>query len=123
MTHDDMAPASTGDALSKALDRGAIAELPENQPPGWLGEVAPDMRKTEEFTPSVNAGLLQEDTSQTRWLLILVLYVLVFTAPAAAWLLWREPRRSVKAKIVTSVIGVAGYIALFLATSSFRPAG
>jgi hypothetical protein len=109
------------DELERALDRGASTELPENRPPGWLGEVAPDMRKVEGFEPSVNAGLLQEDTRQTRWLLMLVLYLMVFTSPAAVWLLWREPKRSLRAKITTTLIGLAGYAALFLATSSFRP--
>jgi hypothetical protein len=107
--------------LDRALDRGALAELPENHPPGWLGEVAPDLRKVDEFVPTLNAGLVQEPSHQTRWLFMLVMYVLVITAPVAAWLLWKEPRRSLRAKIVTTAIGIAGYVALYIAIVTLRP--
>jgi len=101
--------------LDAALDRGASSELPDNQPPGWLGEVAPDLRKPDDFEPSLNAGLVQEDSLQTRWLLMFVMYLLVFTAPVAVWLLWREPKRSLRAKVVTLMVGIAGYVTLYLA--------
>src|SRR5450759_4791017 len=104
------------DDLDRALDRGELAELPDNHPPGYLGEVAPDLRKVDEFIPTLNAGLVQEPSPQTRWLLMLVMYVMVFTAPVAAWLLWKEPRRSLRAKIVTTTVGMAGYVALYMAT-------
>jgi hypothetical protein len=107
--------------LDSALDRGAMRELPPNQPPGWLGEVSPNMRKTEEFVPTLNAGLEQEGSLQTRWLLMVVLYVLVFTFPAALWLLWRERKRSLRAKIATTVLGLAGYVAFYVAIATLQP--
>jgi hypothetical protein len=99
--------------IDAALAKGARPYLPDNETPGWLGERGPDLRKVDEFEPTLNAGLLMEDTPQTKWLLILLLYVMVFTAPAAAWLLWREPRRSTRAKVITTLLGVLGYVALF----------
>jgi hypothetical protein len=123
MTGGGAASTRSEDDLDRALDRGAMRELPPNHPPGWLGEVAPDMRKAEEFVPTLNAGVVQEHTPQTRWLLILVFYAMLFTAPVAAWLLWKEPRVSVRAKIVTTVLGVAGYVALYWATAAMRLGG
>jgi hypothetical protein len=123
MSANDTVPGRTPEDLARALDRGSLDELPENRPPGWLGEVAPNMRKAEEFVPSVNAGLIQEDSRQMRWLLMLVLYLFVFSSPVALWLLWREPKRSLRAKVITTVVGLAGYVLLFLATSSLRPVG
>jgi hypothetical protein len=111
----------TSEELERALDKGSMAELPPNHPPGWLGEVAPNMRKADDFEPTLNAGVLQEDTVQTRWLLILVLYLLLLTSPLALWLLWREPRRSLRAKVVTTVLGVAGYAALYLVAYTLHP--
>jgi len=104
--------------LDAALDRGASKELPDNQPPGWLGEVAPDLRKADEFKPSLNAGLVQENDLQTRWLLMFIMYLLVVTAPVAVWLLWREPKRTLRTKVITLAVGVAGYVALYFATRS-----
>jgi hypothetical protein len=115
---DDVAASSDDDGLEKALDRGSVQELPPNRPPGWLGEVAPNLRNPEEYEPSLNAGLLQEDSPQTRWLWLLVLYALVFTGPVALWLLWREPRRSLRAKVTTTLVGAAGYVALYIAAAS-----
>jgi Fe2+ transport system protein B len=103
----------TQQEIDAALSKGARPYLPDNETPGWLGEVSPDLRKVDEFKPSLNAGLIQEETPQTKWLLMLVLYLLVITCPAAVWILWREPRRSLRAKIVTTVVGVIGYVALF----------
>jgi ABC-type Fe3+ transport system permease subunit len=100
--------------LDKALDRGSHDQLPPPIPPGFMGERAPDMRSEESFEPSLNAGLIQESTWETKWLTIGVLYVLIVTGSVAAWLLWREPRRPLGTKVVATVLGIAGYIALFL---------
>jgi hypothetical protein len=102
------------DELDRELDRGELTELPENVPPGFLGEVAPDMRKVESFKPSLNAGIIQETTSETRWLTIALLYLLVFTSPAAFYLLWRDAKRSRRAKIVLTALMLLGYAAVFL---------
>ena len=103
--------------LERALDKGASSELPPSIPPGLLGEVGADIRKTDDFTPTLNAGMLQESTWETRWLTIGVLYVLFFTAPVALWLLWREPRRTMWAKVVATIVGLAGYALAFWAAS------
>jgi len=100
--------------LDRELDRGALEELPPPIPPGFMGERAPDMRKEESFAPSLSAGLIQESTWETRWLTIGLLYVLIITAPAAAWLLWREPRRPLATKLIATAIGIAGYVALYV---------
>jgi len=101
-------------ALEIALDRGSHDRLPPPIPPGFMGEKAPDMRREESFTPSLNAGLIQESTWETKWLTIALLYVLLVTGPVAAWLLWREPRRPLATKVIATVVGIAGYIALYL---------
>jgi hypothetical protein len=95
--------------LDSELGRGAMGELPPNIPPGFLGEVSPSMVKADEFEPTLMAGLTQEQTWETRWLLMAVLWMLVLTAPVAAWLLWREPKRAVWVKVAATVVGVAYY--------------
>jgi hypothetical protein len=100
------------DRLNRELDRGSLDELPPPIPPGFMGEKAPDMRKEESFEPSLNAGLIQESTWETKWLTIALLYVLIITGPVAAWLLWREPRRPLATKVIATVVGIAGYVAL-----------
>jgi hypothetical protein len=102
------------DELSRELDRNELPELPPNIAPGWLGEVAPDLRKSDNFKPTLSAGILQEGTWETRWLSILLLYVLIITSPVALWLLWREPHRRTWSKALATLLGVAGYVALFL---------
>lgn len=103
--------------LQRALDKGASTELPPSIPPGLLGELGADVRKTDDFKPTLNAGLLQEPTWETRWLTIGILYMLVVTSPVALWLLWREPKRTQRAKIIATLVGIAGYVALFVATN------
>ena len=93
-----------------------IPELPPNRPPGLLGESPPDSRKVDTFEPDgLNAGLVQESTYETRWLTILLLYLLVITIPVAAVVLWRSKAISLRAKIVASILGVAGIVAAVIA--------
>lgn len=99
--------------LDKALDEGGLEELPPNIPPGFMGEIRPDFRKPEEFKPSLNAGIIQESTWETRWLVIVLLYCFVMTAPVAAYLLWRDRKIKLWAKVLASVIMVAGLAVLF----------
>ena len=64
--------------------------------------------------------MIQESTWETKWLTIGLLYVLLITAPVAAWLLWREPRRPLGTKVVATIGGVAGYVVLYLFYSPAR---
>jgi hypothetical protein len=78
--------------------------------------VSPDIRKVDEFEPSLNAGMLQESTWETRWLTIGILYLLVITSPIAAWMLWRDPKRTMRAKVIATLIGLTGYAAIIFST-------
>lgn len=100
--------------LERALDKGALGELPPNVPPGFLGEVAPDMRKPEEFRPTLNAGVVQESTGATRALTIALLYLLFVTSPVALLMLWRERAWGRRTKVLWTVVMVAGLLALAL---------
>jgi len=106
--------------LEEALDRGASTGLPPNKTMGWLGEVGPDLRKVDEFEPTLNAGISQESSENLRWLLMLTLYLTVFGSPIALWLLWREPARSRRAKIITTVAGGVCYVIAFAAYGAFH---
>ena len=102
------------ETLDRELSRGEMPVLPPNIPPGFMGEVSPNMARADEFKPTLSAGLIQESTWETRWLTIGVLWGLVFTSPIAFWLLWRDPKISRRAKIIGSVIMVAGLVAVFV---------
>ena len=91
--------------LDRALSRGE-RELPENQVRGWLGERNPDLRKEDDFGPDLNSGISQEMDSPVEWLIIVLAYLIFF--PAGAFLLWRSPRYTLRAKIFWSVVGAAG---------------
>lgn len=109
------------DDLDRELDKGSLAELPPPVPGGFLGETAPDMRKVEEFRASVGGGLIQESTPETRWMTVALLYLLIVTSPVAAWLVWRDRRRSLGVKLIVTVLGIAGYVGLYVLYSLPRP--
>lgn len=81
--------ADTRSELDKALDEGVRRDLPPNVPPGFLGEVAPDMRRVDEDGPrGLNAGIIDEWTWETTLLTVILLLVVFF--PGAYWVLWRS---------------------------------
>lgn len=91
--------------LERELDRGT-GTLPPYRVGGWLGERGPDMRKPEDYRPTVTGGLVQEDTPETQWLLIVLLSLLVLPSPIALYLLWRSAAK-LPTKIVTSLLVLA----------------
>lgn len=101
----DEAKRTREEELDRALSRGE-RELPENQVRGFLGERNPDLRKEDDFGPDLNSGISQEMDSPVEWLIIVLAYLLFF--PLGAYLLWRSPRYTLRAKILWSVVGAAG---------------
>ena len=98
--------------LKRALDEGEVTALPDNVAPGILTEWPVDIRKTDSYEYTNNAGLSQEDTAPVRWLLVLILYLLVITGPVAIWLLWRVSAWSTWQKATITTLMLAGYAAL-----------
>jgi len=97
-------------------DDVGLTELPPNRPPGLLGESPPDLRRVDTFEPDgLNAGLVQESSYETRWLTILLLYLLIITIPVAAVVLWRSKSISLRAKVVATIVGVAVIVAAVVA--------
>ena len=86
-----------------------LDELPPNRPRGFLGDVAPDMRRPEDFDPrGTDAGMIQEWTRQTTVLAVMIAYLLFF--PAAFVILWRSRKISRDYKIGATVAMVAGLL-------------
>ncbi len=84
-------------------------ELPPNRPPGILGERGLNVGKVDTFEPDgVNAGLIQESTWETRWLTLVILYLVFF--PAAFVVLWLSKRFTLRVKITTTVVMTAGVV-------------
>ena len=98
-------------ALDRALDSG-MTELPPNQVKGLLGEKGPDLRKVDEFTPDLNSGISQEVDLPVVWVGILLAYLLLF--PLAYVLLWRSKHISRRGKIISSVVGAVGVVAVLI---------
>ena len=93
--------------LEQALDEGRLEELPPNHPRGLLGERNPDLRAIDdEFPQDLNAGVSQEMDLPVVWLGTVLAYLLFF--PLGYWLLWRNPRFSLRAKIIASIAGAIG---------------
>lgn len=107
-------PGTEPDELKRALDDGALPELPPNQVQGWIGERGPDMRKVDEIgKPGMNSGISQEVDAPVVFLAIVVAMVVFF--PAAYVLLWRSRAMSRRYKVVatvvmTLVLAAAGYL-------------
>ena len=82
-------------------------ELPPNRPPGILGEPGLNVMKVDTFEPDgLNAGLIQESTYETRWLWIILLYLLFF--PAAFVVLWTSKKISLRVKVLVTAVMLAG---------------
>ena len=101
--------------LEAAL-RSPMTELPENQPKGMLGETGIDVRKAEDFTPDLNAGLSQENDMPVVWMAVVLGY-LIFFVPGFM-ILWASKRIPIRTKVVASVVMVAGVIAFAWAVIS-----
>jgi hypothetical protein len=111
----DTRPADT-QRLEAELTRGELPSLPPNQPKGMLGEKGLNLYKEESFTPDLNSGISQENDLPVVWLGILLAYIVFF--PLAYWLLWRSRLFSRRSKIITSVIGAIGVVAVAVAAYS-----
>ncbi len=96
--------------LDAALDEGELAQLPPNQPKGLLGEKGLNLYKVDDFEPDLNAGVSQDNDAPVVWLAVIVAYLLFF--PLAFWILWRTPLFSRRAKVLTTVAGCLGLVAV-----------
>lgn len=107
----DSSPSDREPTKEELLDRALespITELPENIPKGWLGERNIDLRKPDDFTPDLNAGLLQENDTQVQVLAILLGYLVLFVPGFV--ILWMSKRITLKSKIVWSIVMAAGVV-------------
>lgn len=96
-------PSQEPEDLKRALDEGAMRELPPNQVQGWIGERGPDLRKVDEIgKPGLNSGLSQEVDAPVVFLGVLVAMVVFF--PAAYVILWRSRALSRRYKVVATVV-------------------
>lgn len=92
--------------LEDAFGEG-LHELPPNIPPGFLGEVGPDLRKADTGGPyGLNAGVVQEWTWETTMILVGLAYIFFF--PAAFVVLWRSRKVPKRQKVVLTVLMLAG---------------
>lgn len=104
-------PKTKEQELEEALS-GGLEELPPNHPRGLLGERNPDLRTVEDFTPDLNAGVSQEVDLPVVWMAIVLSYLLFF--PLAYVILWRTRFISHRNKIIVSIVGAIGILAVAL---------
>lgn len=110
--------------LDRALDQGERREMPENVPPGMLGETPLDqprpegdsrdkgsglLRTVDSDAHGDNAGFLQDTNLEIRFLLIAGSALLVVTSPVALWLIWRDRKWKAWFKVALTA-GVAVYL-------------
>lgn len=98
--------------LKAALDEGEVPELPDNVAPGLLTERPVDLHKVDSYDYRNAAGMVQENSGAVRWLVVVVLYLFVFTGPAAFWLLWRDRHWTTRQKSISTAVMLAGYALL-----------
>ncbi len=101
---------AVNEELDEALSRGELPTLPPNQPKGILGEKGLDIYKVDTFEPDLNAGVSQENDVPVVQLAIVLAYLLFF--PLAFWMLWRSPLYTVRSKVVLSIAGAIGIVAV-----------
>jgi hypothetical protein len=97
--------------LARALE-SPMAELPENQPKGLLGEPGLNVGKIDEYEPDLNAGISQENDMPVLWMAILLGYM-VFFVPGFV-ILWMSKRVPQRTKIIASVVMAAGAVAFLI---------
>jgi hypothetical protein len=97
--------------LARALE-SPMAELPENQPKGLLGDPGLNMGKTDDFKPDLNAGISQENDMPVVWMAIVLGYLLFFVPGFV--ILWFSKRVPIKTKIVASIVMAVGAVAFLL---------
>lgn len=110
---DSSAPEERDKQLDDILSRSDCDELPPNRPRGVLGEKGFDLYATDTFEPDLNAGISQENDVPVVWLGIVLAFLIFF--PLAYWLLWRSNQFTRRAKIVTSIVGTCGVVAVAIA--------
>lgn len=107
---DSSTPTESDEKLEDILSRGSRDELPPNRPKGLLGEKGLDLYATDTFEPDLNAGISQENDVPVVWLGIVLAFLVFF--PLAYWLLWRSSLFTRRAKIITSIVGTCGVVAI-----------
>ena len=120
---DEGSPLPTQDEspeLRAALDSGELPDLPQNVPPGFLGEAMPNMRKVDADRHGLNAGLSQEMDGPVVLMLVIISYAIFF--PLAFWILWRTPTLPRVTKIsLSAVMAVGVVVATVYLTMFWRP--
>jgi hypothetical protein len=100
---DELSPEERAE-FDRALDSG-VTELPPNEVKGILGEYGMDVRKVEDFSPDLNAGLSQEYDPGLQSLVIVLAFLIFF--PVGYVLLWRDKHLTRRTKWITSVVVAA----------------
>jgi len=89
-----------------------MAELPENQPKGLLGDPGLNVGKIDEFEPDLNAGISQENDMPVLWMAILLGY-LIFFVPGFV-ILWMSKRVPIRTKVIASAVMAIAAVAFLL---------
>jgi len=97
--------------LERAL-KPKMAELPENQPKGLLGDPGLNVGKIDDFEPDLNAGISQENDMPVLWMAILLGY-LIFFVPGFV-ILWASKRVPMRTKIIATVLMTVAAVAFLL---------
>lgn len=87
--------------LERAL-KSPMAELPENQPKGLLGDPGLNVGKIDEFEPDLNAGISQENDMPVVWMAVVLGYLFFFVPGYVV--LWLSKRIPIRTKIIASVV-------------------